>query len=91
MKDVLRKVKGSINKELLDTITFRLNNHILPGEGSASMRFLGRAPRSKWPNSMIERVNRDDLVETRMKKHIKLAEKKEDSLKTNSRRGTKLF
>ena len=40
------------------------------------MKFLGRAPRSKLPNSLIKTVNRDDLVMTRMKKQIKLAERK---------------
>ena len=76
LKDVLKKVNGPINKELLDTITFRLNNHISPGQGSASMRFLGRAPRLKLPNSLIKAVDRDNLVKNRMQKQIKLAERK---------------
>ena len=76
LKDVLKKVSGPITKELLDTITFKLNQHISSGQGSASMRFLGRAPRSDLPNSQKRSVDRDDLVKSCMEKQIKLAEKK---------------
>ena len=91
LKDVLKKVNGPVNKELLDTITFRLNNHILTGECSASMRFLGRAARWKLPNSMIKTVNRDDLVKTRMKKQIKLAERKGRQSKDQFKEGDKVI
>ena len=90
LKDILKKVNGPINKELLDTIIFRLNNHISPGQGSASMRFLGRAPRSKLPNSQFKNVNRDDLVKTRMQKQIKLAERKGRQSKDQFKEGDKI-
>ena len=89
LKDVLKKVSGPINKELLDTITFKLNNHVSPGQDSASMRFLGRAPRSKLPNSQIKTVDRDDLGKNRMQKQIKLAERKGRESRDHFKEGEK--
>ena len=87
----MKKISGPIKKEFLDTLTFKLNNHISPGQGSASMRFLGRAPRSKLPNSQIKTVDRDDLVKNRMEKQIKLAEKKGRQSRDQFRKGDKVL
>ena len=76
LKDVLRKVKGPITKDLLDQITFALNNHPSPYQGTPNMRFLGRAPRSNLPNSMKRHVDREDLVKNRLRKQQLLAERK---------------
>ena len=91
MKDVLKKVSGPITKELIDTITFKLNQHISPGQGSASMRFLGRAPRSNLPNPLKRSVDRDDLVKSRMEKQIKLAEKKGRQSRDEFKNGDKVL
>ena len=55
------------------------------------MRFLGRAPRSKLPNSQIKTVDRDDLVKNRMEKQIKLAEKKGRQSRDQFRKGDKVL
>ena len=54
------------------------------------MRFLGRSPRSSLPSSMLKTINRDDLVKTRMKKQIKIAEKKGRTSKDEFKNGDKI-
>ena len=55
------------------------------------MRFLGRAPQSKLPNSLIKTLDRADLVKTRMQKQIKLAERKGRQSRDQFKEGDKVL
>ena len=47
LKDVLGNIEGHITKELIEELAFAINNHVTIGQGTASMRVLGRSQRCR--------------------------------------------
>ena len=78
LKDCLKRdgVK-KITQEIMDKLTFNINNHPQPGDvGTAAERFFGRAPRSLLPNSLKRFVDHHKLITNRRDKQTEIALKK---------------
>ena len=54
-----------VTKEILDKITFSVNNHCQGEAGTPSERFLGRAPKTSLPDSVKRFINHTELIEKR--------------------------
>ena len=65
-RDGVRKM----TQEVLDIITFGINNQAQDDAGSAAERFFGRAPRTFLPSSLERYVVHQQLIERRKQKHI---------------------
>ena len=86
IRDGVRKM----TKEVLDIITFGINNQAQDDAGSAAERFFGRAPRTFLPSSLERYVVHQQLIERRKQKHIEISRRKGRSSPSDYKPGEKV-